>query len=183
MLLRSVSQSRYSTTGDAKDADIAASYNVPRHINVYAHLHLPANKDYDLTSYTKVVNAQSLQDATIIDYKYDFKNGLLLMPKSLIDCFGNPGEANVGSWTGFKSESDGWHMQTKAENKHAYHVDYGNGQLGQYAMPIEKSPLFQMQVTNDQSPNTPPYRDWETDRKSTRLNSSHSAKSRMPSSA
>ena len=27
------------------------------------------------------------------------------------------------------------------------------------------------------------YRDWKTDRKSTRLNSSHSAKSRMPSSA
>ena len=31
--------------------------------------------------------------------------------------------------------------------------------------------------------NTDKYRDWETDRKSTRLNSSHSAKSRMPSSA
>ena len=31
--------------------------------------------------------------------------------------------------------------------------------------------------------NVPEYRDWETDRKSTRLNSSHSAKSRMPSSA
>ena len=31
--------------------------------------------------------------------------------------------------------------------------------------------------------NTQAYRDWETDRKSTRLNSSHSAKSRMPSSA
>ena len=28
-----------------------------------------------------------------------------------------------------------------------------------------------------------PYRDWETDRKSTRLNSSHSRASRMPSSA
>ena len=27
------------------------------------------------------------------------------------------------------------------------------------------------------------YRDWETDRKSTRLNSSHSGQSRMPSSA
>ena len=27
------------------------------------------------------------------------------------------------------------------------------------------------------------YRDWETDRKSTRLNSSHSGESRMPSSA
>ena len=32
-------------------------------------------------------------------------------------------------------------------------------------------------------PDRPAYRDWETDRKSTRLNSSHSAKSRMPSSA
>ena len=30
---------------------------------------------------------------------------------------------------------------------------------------------------------TAPYRDWETDRKSTRLNSSHSGESRMPSSA
>ena len=30
---------------------------------------------------------------------------------------------------------------------------------------------------------SPGYRDWETDRKSTRLNSSHSGESRMPSSA
>ena len=30
---------------------------------------------------------------------------------------------------------------------------------------------------------TEKYRDWETDRKSTRLNSSHSGESRMPSSA
>ena len=30
---------------------------------------------------------------------------------------------------------------------------------------------------------TPDYRDWETDRKSTRLNSSHEIPSRMPSSA
>ena len=32
-------------------------------------------------------------------------------------------------------------------------------------------------------PDTPAYRDWETDRKSTRLNSSHRSLSRMPSSA
>ena len=32
-------------------------------------------------------------------------------------------------------------------------------------------------------PNNPAYRDWETDRKSTRLNSSHEIPSRMPSSA
>ena len=32
-------------------------------------------------------------------------------------------------------------------------------------------------------PEYPGYRDWETDRKSTRLNSSHITRSRMPSSA
>ena len=39
------------------------------------------------------------------------------------------------------------------------------------------------QYRKDYSDFTKDYRDWETDRKSTRLNSSHSAKSRMPSSA
>ena len=39
------------------------------------------------------------------------------------------------------------------------------------------------QVANDSYRPWCEYRDWETDRKSTRLNSSHSAKSRMPSSA
>ena len=41
------------------------------------------------------------------------------------------------------------------------------------------NPDFFLSLTPDQRR----YRDWETDRKSTRLNSSHSAKSRMPSSA
>ena len=38
-------------------------------------------------------------------------------------------------------------------------------------------------VSNEHDKILKGYRDWETDRKSTRLNSSHSAKSRMPSSA
>ena len=37
--------------------------------------------------------------------------------------------------------------------------------------------------TNDNVEYSECYRDWETDRKSTRLNSSHSGESRMPSSA
>ena len=36
---------------------------------------------------------------------------------------------------------------------------------------------------NEMAPSVPQYRDWETDRKSTRLNSSHRSLSRMPSSA
>ena len=39
-----------------------------------------------------------------------------------------------------------------------------------------------VQVIND-APYAEYYRDWETDRKSTRLNSSHITRSRMPSSA
>ena len=39
---------------------------------------------------------------------------------------------------------------------------------------------FLNQKVNDSNP---AYRDWETDRKSTRLNSSHITRSRMPSSA
>ena len=57
-----------------------------------------------------------------------------------------------------------------------------------------KSAIEQFNAPSDSAPSDPapsdpapsdpaPYRDWETDRKSTRLNSSHSAKSRMPSSA
>ena len=42
---------------------------------------------------------------------------------------------------------------------------------------LPKSPIYNMAEFRGA------YRDWETDRKSTRLNSSHSAKSRMPSSA
>ena len=38
-------------------------------------------------------------------------------------------------------------------------------------------------TTGDSYDNALAYRDWETDRKSTRLNSSHSGESRMPSSA
>ena len=49
---------------------------------------------------------------------------------------------------------------------------------------------FKRQVEEIECPNCggfgavhSPYRDWETDRKSTRLNSSHITRSRMPSSA
>ena len=42
-----------------------------------------------------------------------------------------------------------------------------------------RSPLGDVLVTQGK----PRYRDWETDRKSTRLNSSHEFVSRMPSSA
>ena len=44
-------------------------------------------------------------------------------------------------------------------------------------------PLMSMITGNKVMIDNEIYRDWETDRKSTRLNSSHSGESRMPSSA
>ena len=43
--------------------------------------------------------------------------------------------------------------------------------------------ITELETERDKYNTIAAYRDWETDRKSTRLNSSHSAKSRMPSSA
>ena len=48
---------------------------------------------------------------------------------------------------------------------------------------IYKDSGFQSTTVSPVTSKASGYRDWETDRKSTRLNSSHSAKSRMPSSA
>ena len=45
------------------------------------------------------------------------------------------------------------------------------------------SALLDAKIINDESELFETYRDWETDRKSTRLNSSHLKLSRMPSSA
>ena len=49
--------------------------------------------------------------------------------------------------------------------------------------PYAPSGFWSLNKVDVQSKECQHYRDWETDRKSTRLNSSHSAKSRMPSSA
>ena len=49
---------------------------------------------------------------------------------------------------------------------------------GAIAMIVYKNPMFSALGVL-----IPMYRDWETDRKSTRLNSSHRSLSRMPSSA
>ena len=63
----------------------------------------------------------------------------------------------------------GYSDDTFGEVNH-FHIDYDNCATDK---PIEYL------VYNDESV----YRDWETDRKSTRLNSSHRSLSRMPSSA
>ena len=85
---------------------------------------------------------------------------------------------NVDYWSGSGVITLGTDMvQLRYAN---YPKDYFMGMLpsSQYG-----SVAVLPSLTNIDSSNAVFYRDWETDRKSTRLNSSHSAKSRMPSSA
>ena len=75
-----------------------------------------------------------------------------------------------------------------AESQKAPLVIHGHNQFV-IIKPFEQGSHFRvMDMCNgygsrDLLPQVAPYRDWETDRKSTRLNSSHSRASRMPSSA
>ena len=69
----------------------------------------------------------------------------------------------------FEPIRDGW-LSTDEDYKLYIHSDEE----------LKKSVI--VNVPNDMEVSTD-YRDWETDRKSTRLNSSHSGESRMPSSA
>ena len=63
------------------------------------------------------------------------------------------------------------YMKHRHDTNNEY-VDYEKSILNKSLSPY----MYENDIMNG-------YRDWETDRKSTRLNSSHSAKSRMPSSA
>ena len=66
----------------------------------------------------------------------------------------------------------------KSQISEAYHKAKADGSNPELVKAVED--LLGKQ--KESSP-TPPYRDWETDRKSTRLNSSHEIPSRMPASA
>ena len=84
------------------------------------------------------------------------------------------------------TEDDGWEIGTIADY---FGIPTGVGGLSVNALPFRAYSLIINDWFRDQNLQQPvyiprdDYRDWETDRKSTRLNSSHSAKSRMPSSA
>ena len=82
-------------------------------------------------------------------------------------------------------------IRTKENRKYLKNFKgcYAYSYVDEYGDPIDLNIVADTYLDDDGFVNgvtyckIPAYRDWETDRKSTRLNSSHSAKSRMPSSA
>ena len=77
-----------------------------------------------------------------------------------------------------KNEEEATDQQIKNETGWEY-----NKITGVWEYEINNGQFIQEEFYKLQDNSLGNYRDWETDRKSTRLNSSHSAKSRMPSSA
>ena len=61
---------------------IGGSYGIPRHINAYAVIGLPGNKDIMLNQYMAVENANDVRGQTITDYSYEFKNGMIKPPRN-----------------------------------------------------------------------------------------------------
>ena len=76
-------------------------------------------------------------------------------------------DAKDGVRPEFNPRTDRWEIAIDAMDK------VSNYQLSKYTQSLETPKKEEKQA----------YRDWETDRKSTRLNSSHRSLSRMPSSA
>ena len=85
----------------------------------------------------------------------------------------------------FRPHSICYYSQTRTKSQRFY--ENVTVRVGNSVVLISNVPLADLlrtyRVTLTACALLPSYRDWETDRKSTRLNSSHSAKSRMPSSA
>ena len=81
----------------------------------------------------------------------------------------------------WRLENNQWVVYDKKQNREfTMKVNNSNDALISTLVSSINEPFICLEVRKLQSQK---YRDWETDRKSTRLNSSHSAKSRMPSSA
>ena len=62
-------------------------------------------------------------------------------------------------------------------------IEISNEELTKYREDYISSQLYEDMTFDEYLLDLGAYRDWETDRKSTRLNSSHEIPSRMPSSA
>lgn len=139
------------------NTDIVSCYGVPRHINAYAIIGLPGNKDVLLDQYMAVENANDVRGQTITDYTYEFKNGMIKLPTNWCSNFlagasGNRGGAFVD--LGFKGQPIR-RMQTLSATNVSNPSIFSNSDDVGYDYNIEKAPAFQVQVGNEQSPKYP----------------------------
>ena len=174
MLFRSVSQSRYSaelasrTVSNTTGAIVCDKDNNLYRIEFYL-----------AGDYRAKINRLTFDGISTISAPYDITGSIGLYnyeKQLLIDRFGDLiilTNSNTTS-TLLKYSNTGTLIDTVSLS-----VGTNKGAYGLQVYSKNDGSKCWVQFSNDMGT----YRDWETDRKSTRLNSSHSGESRMPSSA
>ena len=131
-----------------------------------------------LTDFNSKISMIAYGDDNILSLRNDIKD--LFQQEVITDGFKQIGmtytdEEKTGRPYGYKKLEECFFLQRGFKK---------DEDIGIWIGPLKISSILEcfnwIKETNDEYG---VYRDWETDRKSTRLNSSHSAKSRMPSSA
>ena len=95
--------------------------------------------------------------------------------------------SNIGGYVGLLNDISAGNGESERSGEKVVGKELLVNYQAQIANTTVPNTLIAMYVVYDKKPELPfnwfAYRDWETDRKSTRLNSSHEIPSRMPSSA
>lgn len=138
-------------------ADLGGAYGIPRHVNAYAVIGLPGNKDVMLNQYMAVENANDVRGQTITDYSYEFKNGMIKPPSNWTTSFlAGAAGSNGGAYVdiGFKGQPTRRMQSLASTNIYDVPNFISPPNFGYYHS-IEKSPTFQVIVGNEQSPKYP----------------------------
>lgn len=140
--------------------EVAACYNVPRHLNHYASFLLPIHQDVTLGQYFAVGDANELKNKPIIEYKYEFKNGMIRLPNNwLPNLVDNPSGAYSGVVIGM-NQTASYTQQVNAGTVDGLAPLFNTTPASlqfTYFTNIEKSPILVNQATNEQSAQCPPW--------------------------
>ena len=153
-----LAQRLYNLSGGQED--VAACYNIPRHLNHYASFLLPVHQDLNIGQYFAVGDANDLKNKPIIEYKYELKNGMLKLPNNwLPNLVKNPSGAYSGVVSGMNIPGT-YTQQVNAGTVDAISPLFNATPASltiDYYSPLEKSPVLANQVTNEQSAQCPPW--------------------------
>ena len=157
--------------GQKKSTDTSVSvynlYNVPRETLTIRDVAASANSCYVSSADDTDYHTERIINTKVLDIS--FRTGLNLYTKSYLERYKYIDDVLIK------------YLQQLVPSTCICRINYG----GNSTVVFDTTHIYKKDGDGNLEIVDPDcgYRDWETDRKSTRLNSSHSAKSRMPSSA
>ncbi|ASM93488.1 VP1 [Lupine feces-associated densovirus 2] len=147
------------------DDSIPCCMGVPRHLNNYLSLITDTNTKYapnGLSIYC-VQNVLDCKGVPIINYKYDFKNGLLFYPNTNFSVLQRsvlnteiPNGLETNSFGTIKNDSSHAQQSARLYSTWANNTETNNMPAFDYTSPIDKSPYMVNQMGQTQTPDAPP---------------------------